>query len=182
MSEALCKRFPLGVVSFFALLLQRAEEAKRSPNWMANCPMAAVHSMGLRQCIFAFLMARYRSLNAASSVGKLPRVLMIPVQAGDKLSVKSGSAPRPRSWCRSSCGSKAQTRRTGSHAPKPCARPLRSPDSACPIRLRTPQAGQGPDRRFPPDKWLDPRHDRLAIFPEPAPGLNGGDEGEAVPD
>jgi F0F1-type ATP synthase membrane subunit a len=58
MSEVLCKRFPLGVVSFFAFLLQRAAEGKRSPNWMANCPMAAVHSMGLRQCTPAFLMAR----------------------------------------------------------------------------------------------------------------------------
>ena len=43
---------------FLVLLLQRAEEAKRSPNWMANWPMAAVHSMGLRQCTPAFLMAR----------------------------------------------------------------------------------------------------------------------------
>jgi transposase-like protein len=77
LSEALCKQFPFRVVSSFALLLQRAEEAKRSPNWMANCPMAAVHSMGLRQCTPAFLIARYRSLNAASSVGKLPLVLMI---------------------------------------------------------------------------------------------------------
>ena len=57
-SEVLCKRFPLGIVSFCVLLLQRAEEAKRSPNWMANWPMAAVHSMGLRQCTPAFLMAR----------------------------------------------------------------------------------------------------------------------------
>jgi hypothetical protein len=32
MSEALCKQFPFGVVSFFAFLLQRAEEGKRSPN------------------------------------------------------------------------------------------------------------------------------------------------------
>ena len=32
MSEALCKRFPLGAVSFFVFLLQRAEEGKRSPN------------------------------------------------------------------------------------------------------------------------------------------------------
>jgi hypothetical protein len=36
MSEALCKRFPLGAVSFFVFLLQRAEEGKRSPSWMAN--------------------------------------------------------------------------------------------------------------------------------------------------
>ena len=57
-SEFLCKRFPLGIISFCVLLLQHAEEAKRSPNWMANWPMAAVHSMGLRQCTPAFLMAR----------------------------------------------------------------------------------------------------------------------------
>jgi Winged helix-turn helix len=58
MSESLCKRFLFGTVSVFVFLLQRAEEEKRSPNWMANCPMAAVHSTGLRQCTPAFLMAR----------------------------------------------------------------------------------------------------------------------------
>ena len=44
---------------------------------MANCPIAVVHSTGRRQWTPAFLMARYNSLSAASSVGKLPRVLMI---------------------------------------------------------------------------------------------------------
>jgi hypothetical protein len=44
---------------------------------MANCPIAAVHSTGRRQWTPAFLMARYNNLSAASSVEKLPRVLMI---------------------------------------------------------------------------------------------------------
>src|SRR5665213_1954400 len=37
---------------------QFAETAKRSPNWMANWLIAAVHAMGRRQWTPAFLMAR----------------------------------------------------------------------------------------------------------------------------
>jgi transposase len=71
-SGFLCKRHR-GIV----FRRQRADAEKRSPNRMANCPMAAVHSTGLRQWTPAFRNARNSSFNAASSDGKLPRVLMI---------------------------------------------------------------------------------------------------------
>src|SRR5215470_17183406 len=57
--------------------LQPAEGSKRSPNRIANCPIAVVHSTGLRHLMPALRIARNRSFSAASSVGKLPRVLMI---------------------------------------------------------------------------------------------------------
>src|SRR5262249_61241389 len=72
-SEISCKRNRTS----FVLSRQRADGSKRSPNRMANCPTAAVHSIGLRQCTPALRIARKRSLSAASSVGKLPRVLMV---------------------------------------------------------------------------------------------------------
>ena len=56
---------------------QRAEAGKRSSNTMSNCPIAAVHSMGLRQRTPALRIARNRSFVVASSLGKLPRVLTI---------------------------------------------------------------------------------------------------------
>jgi hypothetical protein len=36
----------------------RAAPGKRSPNWMANCPIAAVHSIPRRHRRPAFLIAR----------------------------------------------------------------------------------------------------------------------------
>jgi len=44
---------------------------------MANCPIAAVQPTGRFQRVPALRIARYYSLVAASSLGKLPRVLMI---------------------------------------------------------------------------------------------------------
>jgi len=60
MSEVLCKR-PLCWllrVSELTLNSQFADGGKRSPNWMANCPIALVHSIARRHRMPAFLMAR----------------------------------------------------------------------------------------------------------------------------
>ena len=71
------------------------------------------------------------------------RVVVGKAAAGlDDLAQADGAAPRPRWWCRSSCGCQARTRRTERRAPRRGARPGRSPDSACPIRPRTPRAGR----------------------------------------
>ena len=54
---------------------QLAEAGNRSSNRMANCPIAAIQSIGRFQRIRAFRIARYNRLAAASLLGKLPRVL-----------------------------------------------------------------------------------------------------------
>lgn len=56
----------------YGFCLQRAEGSNRSPNRMANCPIAAVHSTRRRHLTPAFRIARNSSFRAASSVGKLP--------------------------------------------------------------------------------------------------------------
>ena len=73
MSEFLCK----GRRGHCAFQVQRVVAGKPSSNRIANCPMAAIQSIGRRQRTPALRIARNSNFAAASSLGKLPRVLMI---------------------------------------------------------------------------------------------------------
>ena len=91
-----------------------AEAGKLSSNRIANWPIAAVQSTGRFQRMPAFRIAGNSSLVAASSLGKMSRVLMILRNNRCRLSTHLS--------CRSASGSSAGRRTLAPHDPKRDAR------------------------------------------------------------
>ena len=104
LSESLCK----GCRGHFAFQPQGAEAGKRSSNRIANCPMAAIQSIGRRQRTPAFADGQEqqlcRRLVAGTTSPGLDDLAQGPVQALDGIgnrSVMSDSFHSKNSWLRS---------------------------------------------------------------------------------